>query len=196
LKVPVRRPEISPLKQKAETVLSRRRGEARRGEAVPAKTRNKLIKFILASFIHGSFQSIGYNSSILNSAARWIEIRVLNAVVNCGPRLLGSPSTQAAWNEDVKQNVYLAPMKKKQMIQDGDCSHSQLRALDAVVFTYPGWLENFKEVEQTQIANPAEFNSQLSQMKKKEQMLHDGDRSHSRLRALYTITFPSWGQTH
>jgi hypothetical protein len=103
--------------------------------------------------------------------------------------------TYPGWKEDVKQNVYLAQMKKEQKIHDGYRSHSQLRALDAVTITYSGWLENFKEVEQTQIANPADFNCQLSpQMKKKEQMLHDGGRSHSQLRALDAVTFayPYW----
>jgi hypothetical protein len=83
-------------------------------------------------------------------------------------------------------------MKKKQRICDGDHSHSQLRALDAVTFAYPDWRTDFKEAEYHHIKKRLAcwFDSQLlSRMKRKQNIQHAGDRSHSQLRALDSVTF-------
>jgi hypothetical protein len=83
------------------------------------------------------------------------------------------------WQEDFKKaeqhlimkqstsfHRILYRMKKTQKLHDGDHSHFQLRALDAVAFDYEGWREDFKRNEQCHIQRHYLFDNHLSKMKK------------------------------
>jgi len=66
---------------------------------------------------------------------------------------------------------FLAEMQKKQALQQGDRSHEQLRALDALVasgLTYPGWEADVKEAETTHVNYPTSFDRFLAEMQKKQ----------------------------
>jgi hypothetical protein len=115
--------------------------------------------------------------------------------------------TYPDWRADFKQaeeyhfhcpwefSRHLRVMKRKQNLLDGDRSHNELKRLDSVTFTYPGWHEDFKEVERHHIQTDPLFGKKLSLMTRK-QKLHHGDRSHYHLRAIdavkTTLTYPGW----
>eukprot|EP00961_Rhodomonas_salina_P203259 2742579-Rhodomonas_salina.1 len=111
--------------------------------------------------------------------------------------LIGSGLCYSDWQADVDEaenyhvkypssfDQFLAQMKKKQAMQQGDRSHEQLRALDALMesgLTYQGWETDVKEAETNHVKYPSCFGSLLERIKKKQGM--QADRSHAQLRAL------------
>lgn len=88
----------------------------------------------------------------------------------------------------------LEGMTRKQDIYNGDRSHQELVLLDSLQLTYPGWEEDVLEAENSHIrAVWTNFEHQIFKIQQKQKM-HEGDRSHPRLRALDTLnlSYPDW----
>lgn len=87
----------------------------------------------------------------------------------------------------------ISGMIEKQKMHDGDRSHSNLVALDALKLTYPGHEEDVREAEDIHTSKPFMFKEKLFEISEKQNM-HLGDRSHPRLAVLDSITFnyPGW----
>jgi len=84
-------------------------------------------------------------------------------------------------------------MRKKQEMHNGNRSHPNLQALDALHLTYPGWQNDRAKAEWTHCEYPLLFASDLERMEHKKQ-LHDGNRTHANIRALdaLQLTYPGW----
>ena len=88
----------------------------------------------------------------------------------------------------------LAAMKRKQKIHNGDRSHANLAALDAVAWTYYGWQGDKTIAEDFHCKSyDVGFTNRYDLMKRK-QALRDGDRSDPTLVALdsQTWTYDGW----
>jgi len=104
------------------------------------------------------------------------QLRALDALVALG---LSYPGWEADVEEAERYHVecpslfdqFLAQMTKRQSMQQGDRSHEQLRALDALVasgLTYPGWEADVKEAETNHVNYPTSFDRFLAEMQKKQ----------------------------
>jgi Zinc finger, C3HC4 type (RING finger) len=107
----------------------------------------------------------------------------------------------------------LIGMKNKQRLYEGDRSHPEIVALDAAIFTYPGWQQDRDKAERIHTDDSSEscdlllssslcgaggetslFEQKLHVMKKK-QRIHSGNRSRIRfLKHLdsFKFTYPGW----
>lgn len=86
-------------------------------------------------------------------------------------------------------------ISRKQRIHDGDRGSWELRALDEIKPSYPGWYRDAAEVERLHLwgGEDRKVKIKLEQMRK-AQRLHVGDRTHPELRALDSIqpSYPGW----
>jgi hypothetical protein len=120
--------------------------------------------------------------------------------------------TYAGWQDDVTEvkmlqwknpklvDGRLQKMGKKQKMHSGDRSHTNLRALDALLasgLTYAGLRDDVKRVEEYHVIYPILVEENLAKIRKKLEM-HSGDRSHANLRALDALvasgvfTYAGW----
>jgi hypothetical protein len=84
-------------------------------------------------------------------------------------------------------------LRSKQQLLDRDRSHPNLRTLDSLKLTYPGWKDDFATVEKNYQCGDYWFDQKLFLLKERRRMFH-GDRSHPRLLKLDScfVSYPGW----
>ena len=89
----------------------------------------------------------------------------------------------------------IAGMKEKQKMHNGDRSHPNLIALDALTLTYPRYAEDVFEAEDIHTSKPFMYKEKLFEITEKQNM-YVGNRSHPRLKILdgNSFEYPGWQQ--
>jgi len=107
-----------------------------------------------------------------------------------------SAETEEKYLKGVAGDSELEKMRRKQKIHDGDRSHPDLIALDALNCSYPGWQNDKAKIERKHTEPPLYHTKATRMIEKmrKKQTLFQGDRSHPDLVALDALqcTYPGW----
>jgi len=85
-------------------------------------------------------------------------------------------------------------LKNKQRMFQGDRSHPLLRKLDRLKLSYPGWEKDFEAAETEHKEGGTYFGKERLHTLKEKQRIHEGCRSHWRLKKLDSLklSYPGW----
>ena len=85
-------------------------------------------------------------------------------------------------------------MERKQKISVGDRSDRDVKFLDSLCLSYPGWEKNWQHALNHYMQGFELKNSGMRFCLTERQRIHEGDRSHPRLVALDSLqlTYPGW----
>jgi hypothetical protein len=85
-------------------------------------------------------------------------------------------------------------LRNKDALFFGDRSHPNIVALDGLTLTYPNWEVDLTEATKVHCDQPAHYFPDKLHMLREKQRIHDGDRSHWRLKHLDALhlTYPGW----
>ncbi|KAL7498896.1 hypothetical protein ACHAWT_008586 [Skeletonema menzelii] len=88
----------------------------------------------------------------------------------------------------------LKEIERKQKISIGDRSDEELKVLDSLSLSYPGWKRDWQEAFRGYIQGFSLDYLQIIFCLNEKQRMHNGDRSHPRLVALDTLqlSYPGW----
>ncbi|KAL7491145.1 hypothetical protein ACHAWT_000592 [Skeletonema menzelii] len=112
--------------------------------------------------------------------------------------------TYDGWNDDLRAaekkhldrprhfDSVLKEIERKQKISVGDRSDEELKFLDSLDLSYPGWKQDRQEALQQYIRGHHSIFSRMKFSMAERQRMHNGDRSHPRLVALDSLqlTYP------
>lgn len=88
----------------------------------------------------------------------------------------------------------LEGLRNKERLFVGDRSHPNIQDLDALDLTYPGWEDDYQAAVTAHCDTPARSFANALHRLRQRQRVHEGDRSHWRLKILdkLNLTYPGW----